>query len=159
MKNTIFIIALLLCVGCNSESNNPPSLPGDSAVEIQKVYDQILTKCGNKSWLQSLSGWTEFNNFEWSFQNMPLTDTDHNLNKIEWRVRTTVKPGVPYRVWNPLYRSWETEWRESNPFYSDLAIDKTSFVIQKQNGEVLFNGYKLMQYNSRHFTCTNMPKD
>jgi hypothetical protein len=148
----LWLTALLVSaflMSCSSQQ-----LPGDSRSHIQGLWDKRMTKCGENRWAQVFGGIAEYKDFEWVSKELPVTDIDGNLNHVEWRVATSIKPGTPYRVWNPVWRRWDRDW---SPLGGDPWNNSSRMIVEKRNGVVTYNGTRADLYRAETLKCSALP--
>jgi len=144
---------LILVPSCNHLT-----LPGDSAARVQAFWDKRMTKCGDNYWAQVFGGIGEYKNFDWVAAEVGVSDMDRNLNHVEWRVSTSVKPGIPYRVWNPFWKRWDTDWSPlGTGVMGDMWNNSFRTLVEKRNGIVTYNGFRADSYNPEHLNCSILP--
>jgi hypothetical protein len=144
----LFVLTLPSC--------NRVALPGDSAQQIQALWDKRMTKCGDNHWAEVFGGIGEYKNFSWVATEIPVSDMDRNLNHVEWRVSTSVRQGIPYRVWNQFWKRWDREWA---PLGGDMWGNSLEMQVEKKNGIVTINGFRSDSYNPKHLKCSALPSD
>ncbi len=64
--------------GCTSASR-------EARAEARKFWEKSLTKCGDYAWTEVIAGEiAEYKNFDYTVHEIPLSETDKTLNKVEW---------------------------------------------------------------------------
>jgi hypothetical protein len=92
----------------------------------------------------------QYKNFEYVVTEVPLSNIDRNMNKVEWRIQTNVKPGVPFRMWNTFWRHWDTDWVSRS--YDDTS---GAITIEKRNGKV-YGGASTVNAQEQ-LDCASLP--
>ncbi len=151
MKTCVAVLIglfLLMLSSCDSLTSKlvKPTLPGDSAQQIQVIWNKRITKCGNNYWayLGEEESWNaelgEYKSFSWSAVESPVSDIDRSLNHVEWVVSTSMPRGIPYRVWSQFSKQWVQEWA---PTGDDGWNSTLPMRVMKKNGVITFNRYAL----------------
>lgn len=155
MKSKItfaLVLISLLLISCRRP------LPGDSSKQISAMWENTMTKCGNTTWAPVFGGIAEYKDFAWVATEIPVSDMDRNMNHVEWRVSTSIKPGTPYRVWNPFWKRWDREWSPiTSVGPSDLYGNSKPTSVEKKNGALTFNGFKVANFTPQHLNCATLP--
>lgn len=125
---------------------------GGPALEAKRYWDRRLTGCGDYAWASVVGGTAQFKSFAYEITPLSLSDIDKTLNKIEWRIRTNIKTGTAYRVWNPFYERWVTDWRG---FDAMDPLMPMGTVIEKRDGTI-YGGASSV--NVKVLDCATLPR-
>jgi len=143
-----------LCVGLVSNG----CAPSEAKIEAQKYWEKRLTKCGDYYWADIFGGHAVYKDFEYTVRNLNVGKTDKELNKIEWRAQTEVKSGTPCRVWNPLYKNWDTEWRNAYIDPVRLSPGAIGTQIEKRNGRIRYGPNDAEAFRPKRLDCSSLPR-
>jgi hypothetical protein len=144
-------IVLLFGTACNS-------VPLDAEKAANDYWNKVLTTCpDHNSWGEVFGGVVEYKDFDFTTDNLDVSDVD-KMNGMEWRIKTNVKPGTAYRIWNPFWKRFDRDWTESQPGAgSMLAPGSVAVRIEKANGKVTYNGILDSALKLQRYNCSALP--
>ena len=147
------VLGVTFCAGLGSIS----CTPSEAKVEAQKYWEKRLTKCGDYHWARITGGVAVYKDFDYTVRNLYVKETDRTLNKVEWRVQTEVKSGTPCRVWNPLYKTWDTDWRNAYIDPARLSPGAIGTQIDRKNGRVRYGPNDAEVFHPERLDCSSLP--
>jgi len=147
-------IPLASLVGCTS----PPPRDSDATTREARsaasaYWEATLTRCGEYSYSGDNFQITQYKDFDYTLRDLPLTKTDRDSGVV-WRMRTAVRPGTPYRVWDQARKSWAGNW-------SNVGIAGWSAEIENWKGKIFYSGATEIEataYQPKRFDCSRVPQ-
>lgn len=154
MKTRLLLCALgflllAACTSCHSPSYlDNANTTRDARVAADKYWKTGLTQCGEYSY-SGESVITVYKDFDFTLRDLSVSEDDRQ-GGVEWRMRTAIKPGTPYRVWDPDRKQWGGDW-------GNVGVNGASLVFENRNGTVNFSegpdGFKAAKID-----CSSAPK-
>ena len=145
------IASLLLaaCISCHSPSYlESQNATRDARLAANKYWEAALTRCGEYSYGGDVAI-TVYKDFDFTLRDLSVSEADRQSG-VEWRMRTAIKPGTPYRIWDPARKQWEDDW-------GNVGVNGPSLVFEKRNGTVSFSG-RTDELRAAKVDCSTAPK-
>lgn len=154
MKNRLLLSAIVFLpfavfTACHSPSYlEKETATRDARLAADKYWKGALTQCGEYSYSGD-SLITVYKAFDFTLRDLSVSQADHDQG-VEWRMRTAIKPGTPYRIWDPTRKQWEGDW-------SNVGISGPSQVFENRNGSISFSG-GVEDMRPSKIDCATAPK-
>lgn len=151
------LLASILCTlltGCTSHLHRDTDVVTNEARAAAAAYwNETLTRCGENSYSGDNFQITQYKNFDYTLRDVPLTKSDQDSG-VAWRMRTAVRPGTPYRIWDQGRKKWTGDW-------SNVGIVGWSADIENWKGKIFYSGATetdAATYQPTRFDCSTVPK-
>jgi len=154
VKNRLLLRAIVFVLfaaftACHSSSYlENETATRDGRLAADKYWKAALTQCGEYSYSGD-SVITVYKDFDFTLRGLSVSQTDHDQG-VEWRMRTAIKPGTAYRIWDPTRKEWGGDW-------SNVGINGPSQVFENRNGSVSFSG-GMEDMKPSKIDCATAPK-
>jgi len=145
------IVSLLLaaCTSCHSPSYlENQNATRDARLAADRYWKASLTQCGEYSYSGD-GAITVYKDFDFTLRDLSVSEADRQ-GGVEWRMRTAIKPGTPYRTWDPERKQWEDDW-------GNVGVNGPSLVFEKRNGAVSFSD-RTNERKAAKVDCSTAPK-
>jgi len=153
----LLALASLVCavfLACNSSSYlESDTATKEARIAAENYWLATLTKCGDDSYSDEDAVITVYKNFDYNLRDLPLSQSDRN-NGVNWRMRTAIQAGTPYRTWDPSHKQWAADW-------SNVGVTGPSVEIEKRNGKVFYRETTEVEstaYHPKKLDCSVLPK-